>query len=109
MSNELTRGLQELRKKMRDAAAAAVEQASQEALQAAQARVPVKSGRLRASGGSRLVSVTQMGALGSVFYGAPYAPQVHENANGNGYKWLELAANEVPFQEILRAKWEEQQ
>jgi hypothetical protein len=109
MKNELTRSLQELKERIRRVASEAALAASQEGLRLAQERVPVQSGRLRSSGDARLLSESRMESKASTFYTAPYAPNVHENANSTGYKWLELSSIEVPFEAILRAKWKESQ
>ena len=90
-------------------AAATALEASQEALRIAQTRVPVQTGNLRSGGEARMQADSSRGALSTTFYIAPYAADVHENANGRGYKWLELSANEVDMAAILKKKWEESQ
>jgi len=109
VSSELTRRLKALKKTMREVAQRSAEQAAQKALEESSAIVPVQSGRLRDSGNARLVSVTNLGAQSSVYYTAPYAPNVHENGNSTGYKWLERAVVNVDFAAILQKNWKESQ
>ena len=105
--NDMTEAFRKLKRRMQVVAAETVSQAAQDALQAATLTVPVKTGQLRASGDWRLVRFTQSGAEGTLFYGASYAPNIHENANSNGYKWMENAANSIDLQAIFDKKWEE--
>lgn len=107
MSSELSRRFEALKRRMRDVAIKTAEEAAQKVLEEAQTRVPVQSGRLKNSGDSKLVNFTQAGALSSVYYNVPYAPQVHENGNSQGYKWLEQASFVVDFQAILKKNWED--
>ena len=109
MSNHLTRELQRLKDRMKIVAIASAQEAAEEALRLSQTRVPVITGNLKSGGNAQPVNWSSRGALSSTFYVAPYAPEVHENANGRGYKWLELAANEVDMVAILKKKWEESQ
>jgi hypothetical protein len=105
----LTRELEKLKARMKIVAIAAAQEAAEEALRLSLARVPVITGNLKSGGNAQPVSWSTRGALSSTFYIAPYAADVHENANGRGYKWLELAANDVDMQAILKKKWEESQ
>lgn len=107
MSNDITRRLQMLKSRMKVVAIAAAQEAAEETLRKAQTRVPVITGNLRSGGDAQPVSWSSAGALSSTFYIAPYAPDVHENPNGRGYKWLEMSALEVDMQAILQKKWEE--
>ena len=105
----LTRELERLKARMRVVAIAAAQEAAEEALRLSQTRVPVITGNLKSGGDAQPVSWSTRGAVSSTFYIAPYAADVHENANGRGYKWLELSANEVDMAAILKKKWEESQ
>lgn len=105
----LTRELERLKARMRMVAIVSAREAAEEALRLSQARVPVITGQLKSGGDAQIVNESTRGALSSTFYVAPYAPQVHENPNGRGYKWLELSANEVDMAAIVKKNWENSQ
>ena len=106
MSKGLTRELQRLKERMRMVAAATALEAAQETLRIAQERVPVITGQLKSGGEARMQADSPQGSQATTFYIAPYAPDVHENPNGRGYKWLEMSANQVDMLAILRKRWE---
>lgn len=90
-ADDIRRKLGEVLERMREASAAAVRLQAVALAEAAQAVVPVESGRLRDS-----IYVTEHKIAGStatveVGYGVPYAAMVHEV--GKFPKWLEQTVN----------------
>jgi hypothetical protein len=107
MNSDIASELQKLKKQMEEAAAEAAKEMAQQVLQKAQETVPVKSGALKLSAKAELVRSSEREAQAAVAYDAPYAPDVHENPNSTGYKWLENASTLVNFEAIVKQKWEE--
>lgn len=107
MTSDISKRLEKLKARMKVVAIATAQEAAEETLQRAQTRVPVITGNLKSGGDAQSVNSSNRGALSSTFYIAPYAPEVHENPNGRGYKWLEFSAMEVDLAAILKKKWEE--
>lgn len=92
-----------LEQSIEQAAASAIEIVAREVFELAQTYVPVSSGNLKDSG-----SITLEDARAVIRYEAPYATEVHERPEGQGYKWLERAMLEIDVEKRLQEAFKAQ-
>lgn len=88
--------LESLKDDLSEGSTEALEAAAAEILERSQEYVPVVSGDLRDSG-AVIVEADQV----TVSYGVPYAVDVHENPNSEGYGFLLRAVEETDVEGII--------